>query len=238
MAPDLLCIAVFASTGRLRDHGNIAGLEHETAPRGVMATMRNTLTPVFIVIGLVGLSAGCAQPPQAQIDAARAAATSAAADTAVSVYAPDQFAAMQDAQSALDAELAAQEAKFFLTRSYAEVEKLSATVEAAAKAATDAANVAEEQAKNDAMQLIADTKTALEAGTQALTTAPKGKGTEADLQAMQADLDGAATALTEAETALAASDYLEAKARAEAAKTAIDGVVAAVEAAKQARGGR
>jgi hypothetical protein len=199
--------------------------------------MRKTLVPVLTLgLAVVGLAAGCAQPPQAQIDAARTAVTSAS-DTKVSVYAPDQFASMQDAQSRLDAELAAQEAKFFITRSYAEAEKLAAEVETAAKQAAEAAAVAEEQAKNDATQLIADAKAALEAGVTTLATAPKGKGTEADLQAMQADLDGATTALTEAETALGAMDYMEAKARAQAAKTSIDGVVAAVEAAKMARGG-
>ena len=94
-------------------------------------------------------------------------------------------------------------------------------------------------ARNEAMTLIADAKTSLEAAQQVLAKAPRGKGTAQDLEALKADLTGAATSITEAETAFATDNYREAKAKAEAARAAAANVTAAVEQAMAARrGGR
>ena len=71
-----------------------------------------------------------------------------------------------------------------------------------------------------------------------LSKAPKGKGTAADLEAMKTDLTGAESTIGEAESAFTAERYLDAKAKAEAAKTAAGNVTAAVEAAIAAKKGR
>lgn len=199
--------------------------------------MRHRLFIVPVLIGMVSLVAACASVPQADIDAAKAAVEQATTAGAAD-YAEESYRAVQEAQTALDAELAAQADKFSLTRSYGKATELATALKAAAeKAAADAAT-GRETAKNEAMTLIADAKTALTQAQEMLAKAPRGKGTEQDLAALKADLDGAATAITEAETAFATDNYKDALAKADAAKTTAGNVTAAVEQAIAARRGR
>ncbi|HSF99713.1 MAG TPA: hypothetical protein VLA20_01235 [Vicinamibacterales bacterium] len=200
--------------------------------------MRHRSFAAFALVGFISAAAaGCAQVPQAEVDAAKATVEQAAAAGAAD-YAPESFQAVQDAQTALDAELTAQADKFSLTRSYGKATELAAALKAAGeKAAADAA-AGKEAAKAEATTLIADAKMALTQAQETLAKAPKGKGTAQDLAALKADLDGAAVSITEAEAAFAADSFNEAKAKAEAAKAAAANVVAAVEQAMAARGGR
>jgi TonB family protein len=89
-----------------------------------------------IAVVLALMAAGCASPPAADVDAAKAAvdkAVTAGADQ----YAADSLKAAQDARAALDTELAAQQAKWF--KSYEKTKELAAAAQAAGdKAAADA----------------------------------------------------------------------------------------------------
>ena len=89
-----------------------------------------------IAVVLALTAAGCASPPSADVDAAKAAvdkAVTAGADQ----YAPDSLKAARDASAALDTELAAQQGKWF--KSYAKTKELAAAAQAAGdKAAADA----------------------------------------------------------------------------------------------------
>jgi protein TonB len=97
-------------------------------------TMRVTVG--LIALGLAITVTGCASPPNADVDAAKASL-----DTAVTGHA-DQYAAAslkaaQDARAALDAELKAQDAKWF--KSYDKTKELAVAAKAAGdKAAEDA----------------------------------------------------------------------------------------------------
>jgi TonB family protein len=87
-------------------------------------------------LGLAIVVTGCASPPAADVDAARAAAdkaTTAGADQ----YAAESLKAAQDARAALDVELKAQEGRWF--KSYDRAKELAAAAKAAGdKAAADA----------------------------------------------------------------------------------------------------
>jgi len=203
------------------------------------ATMRHRSLTALALFGLAAaVAAGCAQVPQADIDAAKAAVEQAATAGAAD-YAPDSFRAAQDAETLLDAELAAQGEKFSLTRSYAKATELAAALKAAGeKAAADAAT-GREAARNEATTLIADAKASLAKAEQLLAKAPRGKGTAQDLAALKADLSGAAMSIAEAETAFATEAFIDAKTKAEAANAAAANVIAAIEQAMAARrGGR
>jgi TonB family protein len=95
-------------------------------------------TIIWVFPVLLVMSAGCSAPPTAEADAARqsmAAASSAGAEK----YAAESFREAQAAQSALDAELKAQEGKFI--KSYDHAKELAVTAKSAAdKATTDATN--------------------------------------------------------------------------------------------------
>ena len=89
-----------------------------------------------IVLGLAITVTGCASPPNADVDAAKAALDRAATDRA-GQYAAESFKAAQDARAALDAELKAQEGKWFT--SYDKTKELAVAATAAGdKAAADA----------------------------------------------------------------------------------------------------
>lgn len=187
---------------------------------------------MMLALGLAVTLVACATPPTADIDAVKTSLSGAEAAGAAD-YAADSLKAAQDAQAALDAELKAQEGNWM--KSYDKAKTLAADAKAAGEKATTDATAGKEKAKADATQGIADAKAALTAAQELLAKAPKGKGTAADLAAMKTDLETAATTITEAEAALGSVKYLDAKAKAEAAKAAAGTVTAAVEAAKAAK---
>jgi hypothetical protein len=194
--------------------------------------MRVRFGVLLVVLSLAITVIGCGTPPTADIDAAKTAITNAGTAGATE-YAPDSLKAAEDAQAALDAEIKAQDGKWF--KSYDKAKELAAAAKTAGeKAAADAA-AGKEKAKADATQGIADAKAALTEAEGLLAKAPKGKGSAADIAAMKTDLTSAATTITDAETALTNGKFLDAKAKAEAAKTAAAKVTTAVEEAKAAK---
>ena len=89
-----------------------------------------------ITLGLAITVAGCASPPNADVDAAKAALDRANTDRA-GQYAAESLKAAQDAGAALDAELRAQDGKWF--KSYDKTRELAVAAKAAGdKAAADA----------------------------------------------------------------------------------------------------
>ena len=93
-------------------------------------------TFILLFPALISLSAGCSAPPTVEADAANQS-ISAASTAGAEKYAADSFKEAQDAKSALDAEMKAQEGKFI--KSYDRAKELAATAKAAAdKAASEA----------------------------------------------------------------------------------------------------
>lgn len=119
-----------------------------------------------IALGLAITVTGCASPPSADVDAAKAALDKAAADRA-GQYAAASLKTAQDAGAALDVELKAQEAKW--VKSYGKTKELAAAAKAAGdNAAADAAAgkatadavAAKEKARADAAAARAKAKLA------------------------------------------------------------------------------
>ena len=89
-----------------------------------------------IALGLAITVTGCASPPSADVDAAKAAVDKASNDRA-DQYAAESLRAAQDARAALDAELKAQEGKWI--KSYDKTKELAVAAKTAGdKAAADA----------------------------------------------------------------------------------------------------
>ena len=119
--------------------------------------MRAIVRCLAITLGLAVTVTGCGSPPNADVDAARAAVAKATTERA-SDYAAASLKAAQDAQAALDVELNAQEGKWF--KSYDKTRELAAAAKAAGdkaaadavagKAAADAAAAAKAKADADA----------------------------------------------------------------------------------------
>ena len=105
-----------------------------------------------IALGLALTVTGCAAPPAAEVDGAKAAV-----DTAVTggadQYAAESLKTAQEARAALDAELAAQEAKWF--KSYDRTRELAVATKAAGDKAAADALAAKQQADAAAAKAIA-----------------------------------------------------------------------------------
>jgi hypothetical protein len=190
----------------------------------------------LLLLGLA-MAAGCAKPPTAEIDAAKAA-LQAAVDAQASDYAAASLREAQNAVAALDAEVQAQTKKFALMRSYKQAATLAANAKAAGEKAKADAEAGKEKARADAEALLAQAQAAMEAANAALATAPRGKGTEMDLAAMQTDMQNVATQITDGQAAHAAGRYLESKAKFEAALNAANNVSSMIENAKAMKAGR
>ncbi len=194
--------------------------------------MRARFGVLALVLGFAVMTVACGAPPTADIDAAKAA-IAAASTAGAGDYAGASLKAAEDAQAALDAEMKAQEGKWF--KSYDKAKQLAADVKTAGeKAAADAA-AGKEQAKADATKALEDAKAGLREADALLAKAPKGKGSAADIGAMKSDIAAAVATLVEADAALANGKFLEALAKSESAKKTAATVKEAVEAAKAAK---
>jgi hypothetical protein len=139
--------------------------------------------------------------------------------------------AAEDAKAALNAEIgAAGQVRSPLQKS----EGFRRSKAKSEKAAADGA-AGKEQAKSDATTAISDATTAVTDAKAMLEKAPKGKGTQADLEAMKADLTAADSTIADANSAMAAEKYKDAKAKAEAAKSSAANVVSQIQAAMEAK---
>ena len=98
--------------------------------------MRVTVRSLAIAVGLAITATGCASPPNADVEAAKAAVANAMTERA-GEYAPVSLKAAQDAEAAVDVELKTQEDKWF--KSYDKTRELAVAAKAAGdKAAADA----------------------------------------------------------------------------------------------------
>lgn len=199
-----------------------------------MRKMKIVMPVLFVGLAMV---MGCAKPPQTEVDAAKAA-VQAASDAGAADYAAASLRDAQNAVASLDAEIAAQTKKFALMRSYKQAATLAAQAKAAGeKAAADAA-AGKERTKGEAEALLAQARTAMETANAALATAPAGKGSKDEIDAMKADMATVAQAITDGEAAHAAGRYLESKAKFEAALGQANNVAAAIEQAKAMKAGK
>jgi hypothetical protein len=200
--------------------------------------MRKTkfVLPLLLLLGLAVVS-GCAKPPQEAIDTARQALESARAAGAAD-YAPQALKSAEDAVAQLDAELQAQQKKFALFRSYKNLTTMAESAKTAGETAVAEANTGKERARGEAEAAIAQARTALTEAQSLLSTAPAGKGSQMDIEAMKNDLMGVETSVAEADRAYQEGRFLEAKSKADAANAQAMSVKTAVDQAKQMRAGK
>jgi hypothetical protein len=193
--------------------------------------MKKILGVLLPVLGLCLLLSGCASAPKEEITATTEALK--AIETAdVNAYAPDSLKAAQDELNKALAEVKVQDEKFALSRDYKPAVALLKSAKEMADKAQNEAVANKAKAKADAEAAIAELPTILQEASAVLAKAPKGKDTKADLEAMQNDLKLAEEASTEAGNALSTEQYIDALAKANAAKTKAAAIIEQVNAAK------
>ena len=188
-----------------------------------------------IGVALVALLLFSCAPKLAQedLDAANAAFTDAQ-NAKADVYAPDEFNAALDAKAALDAELAAQDAKTS-GKSYEQANELIKAFAEAAKKAKEAAVTNMDQVKGEVAQLITDIDTEY-ANVQALAQAAskdarKAAKAKLNVKDINAKVAAAAEAITAAKAANDSGDYAGARDQLNAVKSNLDELKSTLEAA-------
>ena len=193
---------------------------------------------IILLLGLTVLVlGGCASRPDADIAAANEA-LGAAKVAEAEMYAPEEFAKASDSLKEAQAEIATQDEKFALTRSYEKAVEILNRVKAEAQQAGDAANANREQVKGEAESAQATITALLTETRDMLANAPKGKGTKADLEALAADLSAAETSFGEASQMLADGKFLQARDQFQGVSDKITAIKTEIETAIATKGRR
>ena len=153
------------------------------------------LIPVVLVLAI----AACAKPPQADIDAARAAVAAAAKNADIVAYAPDTLKSAQDKLALMGTELAA--------KHYDKVKSLALEARALAGTAANDAARNKEKVQADAATLIDALKKALPEVGRKLAAAKRVRGIKLDFASISAQLGAAKTTLAEADRDLSGGNF-------------------------------
>jgi hypothetical protein len=188
--------------------------------------------PVIFLPAL--LMVACSQPPSELVGTAHESERMAVAEGAQD-YAPEAMAEVAEARAALEAELAVQEQRWGIRRSYDQAEQLAEAYRATSLRASVEAGEARDAAHAATEQSIADSQVLLAQVRDMIAHAPVGKGSAADLAALRADLDAAEDGLDAAQELMLTEKYLEAQSSATSSMDMIDRVRASLDQARLAR---
>jgi hypothetical protein len=176
------------------------------------------LRPVVLLAVVISL-ASCAKPPQAEIDASRAALDAAAKSADVVTYAPDELRVAQDALSALDAEVTAQGRRSPLARNYDAARSLARDAADAASKAVTTASAAKQQVAREAASLVDDITASIPQFESKVWAAKRVPRIKLDMIAPLAQLPvQARTIVDDARQDISAGAYATAKAKLQAIK--------------------
>jgi hypothetical protein len=170
------------------------------------------MKPVLAAFMVFALFA-CAKPPQAEIDAAKAAVAKAAANNDVVTYAPEALARAQDALSRMQTELTA--------KHYDKVKTIALEASAAAEKAITEALAGKEKVKADAAALIAAMKKAFPEAEKTIAAAKRIPRTGLNFAALTKTLADAKTSLSGADADYANGNFMAAWNKATAVQTAL-----------------
>lgn len=191
---------------------------------------------VFAIFALL-VFIGCAKPPEQEIQKANTA-IEAARSAEAEEYVPDAFQVAMDTLRAAEAAKTEADGKFALFRSYGKAKALYISAEALANQAVTAAAEEKERVKAEVTNLLTQAKTVLDSANVALSKAPKGKGSKADIELIKNDLAAAQASFDEANNDFNAGKYKVAKAKVEAAMQKAQAVISEIEQAKAKKMGK
>lgn len=161
------------------------------------------------ILAVAFVVAGCAKPPQEEIEATQTALQTADAAEA-DIYVMELYQAAQDSFAAAQAEIEIQNAKNSLTRDYDRANALLASaMETATQAEQTVEDRKEEMRTNNEALFVTLEETLTNLGTL-MAQAPRGKDGAMALAAIQVDVDLVRQSLETARTAQTEGDFLTA----------------------------
>ena len=170
---------------------------------------------VFSIVAATLLFTSCAKPPQAEMDAAKAALEQAKAAQA-DLYVEADFLAVQDSLNAVNAEIEAQSSKLF--KNYGKAKEKLVVITTQATDLVAKTETRKEQIKTEIATAEAATQALIEEDNALLAKAPKGKEGKEAIEAIKLDLAGITTSVGEVSGMVASGDLLGAQTKINAAQ--------------------
>ena len=174
----------------------------------------NKLMLASSLLVFAAVFAGCAKPPEVEINDAKASMDDARNSAQADKWAPSEYQAAKTKLDAANAEVEAQNQRFALMRNYDKAKEMLVEAKSEAAKAKQAAAANKEAAKNEANQKLQEATTAIASAREALSKAPVTKDTRADIQLFTSDLDGLDQSLGEVRNMISSEDYRGASSKA------------------------
>jgi hypothetical protein len=192
--------------------------------------MLRTVSAILAAVALV-VVVGCSKPPEAEIAAANQAFDAAKMAEAQD-YALDAFRVAQDTLNAAMALKNEADGKFVLFRSYGKSKEMFVRAQSLANDAAAKAAQEKERVRVEVTEMMTSAKALLDSANVALTKAPRGKGSKADIELIKTDLAAAQTAFDDANADFNNAKYKAAKAKLEAMMQKANMVIAEIDKAR------
>jgi len=176
--------------------------------------MRKSTVLPLLLLAMTGLLAGCAEPPDAEAQLTQEAVQTVR-DAEAETYAPEALRGVETALAGAQQEVQTQNERFAIMRDYEEAEKMLTSVQEMATKAREEAVAKKEEARLEAEAGYVAATEAATAATAALEEAPRGKGTRADIAALNADLEVIQGELVELASQIEAEEYFAAQDKAD-----------------------
>ncbi len=168
--------------------------------------MKNLIKFFGLGILFIIFLAGCSKP-EMEMSAAKTAIENAISEGA-DIYAKPELEALQAEMTTAEDLVEAKSKNFF--KSYGDTKEMLAVVTTKAEELKASIPAKKEAAKNVAAAAVEEAKAAIEEAKTLLQSAPKGKGTRADIAAFSADLQGLEEMIPETLSKMENEAYLEA----------------------------
>ena len=184
---------------------------------------------VLASLALVASLTACAKAPTEEINATKASVDAAVAEGAQQ-YTPEDYKMVSDGLAAANAEIKVQEEKFF--KNFDKAKQMLAKTKADAEALKGKVAQRKEELKQAAIATLAQATASLTEAKDLLAKAPKGKGSKADIEAMQTDLAGVEAMLPEVQPMIDSGDFIGANEKANAILARVTAIIDEVKAAQ------
>jgi hypothetical protein len=174
------------------------------------------ISVMLLGLALVVSLSACGKQPTEEISATRASIDAAVSEGAEK-YTPEDLKLVADQMAAAEAEIKVQDDKFI--KNYDNAKQMLAKAKADADSLKIKIATVKEEMMNSATVLLGEATAAVAEAKAALETAPRGKGSLADIEAMKADVAGLEESLTEIQPLIDAGEYASAVEKATAIKS-------------------
>lgn len=179
---------------------------------------------LIILMMCVMFMGGCSKMPEGVVQS-----VDSSFETAISSggneYAPEAINVAQNAVSVMKAEIAAQDKKFVLFRTYSESKFLAARAQSVVDSVITVVEANKEAARIKSKNMIGENVSNLNVAKSLLMVAPVGKGSELDIKMIESDIDGIAQLIIDSEFSFGEGRYNESILKSEAIKVSLDKIV-------------